>query len=220
MIKQFQQLSTEAITRSYNAGSTILYQGEVPRSVVLIKRGYAKSFNISSDGSEQIVNFHVPGEVIPMGWLFGKASVSIYFVETLTDSTLLMLPREMTLEYIYSKPEVMKAMLDSTVSSYTASLLHICALEQAKASQKILYTLYFLARKFGSVNHREMTDIKIELTHQDIASLVGLTRETTATELNKLKKSGILSYRNKKYQINTNALIEAMGEESFLSVKF
>ncbi len=219
MIKQFQELSNEAITRSYSAGSTILYQGEVPRSVILIKSGYAKSFNISSDGSEQIVNFHVPGEVIPVGWLFGKASVSIYFVETMTDSTLLMLPRDITLDYICSKPDVMKSMLDSTVSSYTAALLHICALEQAKANQKILYTLYFLARKFGSVNNRDLTDIKIELTHQDIASLVGLTRETTATELNKLKKSGILSYRNKKYQINTRSLIETMGEESFLSVK-
>lgn len=206
------------LARSYNPGATILYQGEVPRSAYIVKSGYAKSFNISSDGSEQIVNFHVPGEILPIGWVFGKATASLYFVEAMTQCSLVLVQRDAIQKEIYNQPKLMEAMLDQSVSNYTATMLHICALEQAKAQQKILYTLYYLSRKFGSFKS-DKADILIELTHQDIASLVGLTRETTATELNKLKKQGILSYKNKKYQVNVKKLIEAMGEESFLAIK-
>jgi CRP-like cAMP-binding protein len=206
------------LARNYNPGSTILYQGEVPRSAYIVKSGYAKSFNISSDGSEQIVNFHVPGELLPIGWVFGKATASLYFVEAMTHCSLVLVQREAIQKEIHSQPKLMEAMLDQSVSNYTATMLHICALEQAKAQQKILYTLYYLSKKFGSL-HSDKADILIELTHQDIASLVGLTRETTATELNKLKKQGILSYKNKKYQVDVKELIEAMGEESFLAIK-
>lgn len=218
MINDINELAKDSLVRNYGAGSTVFYQGEVPRSVAIVKSGFLKSFNISADGSEQIVNFHVPGEILPLGWLFGKTSVSIYFIESMTDATLLLLPRERVLDYITGKPAVMEKVLDSAVSSYTASLMHICALEQTKATQKILHTLYYLARKFGTPRGQS-TYISIDLTHQDIASLVGLTRETTATELNRLKKDKVLNYKNKKYQINTSAIIEAMGEESFLSVK-
>ena len=39
-----------------------------------------------------------------------------------------------------------------------------------------------------------------------IASLVGLTRETTATELNKLRRRGILTYNTHEYNINKEKL--------------
>lgn len=207
------------LVRNYNSGATILYQGEVPRSSYVIQSGYVKSFNISSDGSEQIVNFHMPGEIIPLGWTFGKMSASMYFFEAMTDAKLILMQRENLIEHIKAEPKLMESMLSYAVSGYTAAMLHICALEQAKAQQKILYTLYYLSRKFGSVGSKKLTDILLDLTHQDIASLVGLTRETTATELNKLKKQGILSYKNKKYRVNTEALIEAIGEDSFLALK-
>lgn len=212
--------SKSGLVRNYSAGSTILYQGEVPRSAFIIRSGVVKSFNISTDGTEQIVNFHVPGEVVPLGWLFGKATASIYFFETMTDTTLLLLPRDQLIDQIGRDPALTQHMLEHAVSSYTAAMLHICALEQTKAPQKILYTLYYLSRKFGTVNRNKTTDIVLELTHQDIASLVGLTRETTATELSKLKKQGVLDYKNKKYRVDTAALIESMGEDSFLAVKF
>lgn len=215
-----QSVTENGLVRNYNPGGTILYQGEVPRSAYVIKSGFIKAFNISSDGSEQIVNFHVPGEIIPLGWTFGKTTASIYFFEAMTEAQLVLMQRDDLLKQIKKDPKLMESMLDYAVSGYTAAMVHICALEQAKAQQKILYTLYYLARKFGaSTNPSKQTDILIELTHQDIASLVGLTRETTATELNKLKKAGILSYKNKKYQVDSGALIEAIGEDSFLALK-
>lgn len=212
-------LVSSGLQRQYNAGSTILYQGEVPRSAFVLNKGFVKSFNISSDGSEQIVNFHVPGEVLPLEWIFGKTSATVYFFEAMTDTTITLIQRDQLLEYIKRDKAVLESLLDYAVGNYTAAMLHICALEQAKAQQKILYTLYYLARRFGTANSQKTVDILLELTHQDIASLVGLTRETTATELNKLKKEKILTYQNKKYKVDVKKLVEVMGEESFLAIR-
>ncbi len=59
---------------------------------------------------------------------------------------------------------------------------------------------------------------RLELTHVVIADLVGLTRETTAIELNKLKKLGIVKYDSKEYVINKKKLEHHMGEDSFGSL--
>jgi CRP/FNR family transcriptional regulator, cyclic AMP receptor protein len=220
LTKSFEPLVKEGLIRKFPAGSTILYQGEVPRSAYIIQSGVVKSFNISGEGSEQIINFHVAGEVFPLGWLWNKTNVSIYFFEAMADTTLLLVSKDKLQSYVANNPKIMSDMLDYTVGNYTAAMLHICALEQAKASQKILYTLYYLCGRFGKENANKSTDISLQLTHQDIASLVGLTRETTATELNKLKKDGILTYRNKQYQVKVPNLLEAMGEDSFKTMKF
>jgi hypothetical protein len=45
--------------------------------------------------------------------------------------------------------------------------------------------------------------------------MVGLTRETTALELSKLKKKGIISYNTQHYTIDTEKLLSLLGAEEF-----
>jgi len=52
------------------------------------------------------------------------------------------------------------------------------------------------------------------LTHQDFANLTGLTRETTATELNKLKSSGIITYgKHTLYHVNVTKLSNTLNDQ-------
>lgn len=204
-------------TRTYNAGSTILYQGEVPRSVFVLKSGVAKSFNISHQGEEQIVNFHVPGNILAPSWVFEKTSGAVFFYEAVSECEVVLVRRSELHSFIGKNQQAMNKMLDMYVTDYTASLIRVSALEQAKAVDKVLYTLYYLCRLYGDAK-KEWTDIEIKLTHQDIASLVGLTRETVAVEINKLRKKKLIQYSNQHYSVHVDGLLEMMGEDSFKSV--
>jgi CRP/FNR family transcriptional regulator len=213
-----QALLEKCRTTSYRQGSIILYQGEVPRAAMVIKEGIVKAYTITPQGDERIVTFNIQDEIFPLAWAFDKAQSTFYYFEALTDCVVYQVPREELQRFIAANPQVMAEVLDYYITSYSSSLLQITALEQAKASEKIMYTLYFLMGRYGREIMPGVFKVNIDLTHQMIASLVGLTRETTATEILKLKKRGAVTYKSQRYIITKEVLVRLMGEDSFADI--
>lgn len=211
-------LIDRSLIRSYNSGATIIHQGEAPRYACIIKDGTIRVINITPQGEEQIIMYHVKGEFFPSSWLYGKAPVSLFFYEAIKPTEIAFVKKEELLDYMMSSPERMNAMLDYFTTNYSASLIQVSALEQSKARDKLLYILFFLCHRYGKKSIGGTILIPLALTHQNIASLVGLTRETTANEISKLKRKKILSYKNQLYSINQKKLLEAIGEDSLRDI--
>ena len=218
MLEHLKPLIKQSVVRKYAAGSMILYQGEVPRSAVVIIHGIVRVYSISHQGDEQIVTYHVAGEFLPSSWIFNKTSGSLFFYEALDECEVAFVARDKLLDFMQDTEERRNALLDYFTTSYTASLIRISALEQAKAREKLLYTMYYLCQRYGRRPEGKSVRISLSLTHQSLAGLVGLTRETTATEMNKLKKEKIITYRNQEYTVNLEKLLGLIGEESFRGV--
>lgn len=217
MLDSLRPLINNSVKRTYTPGATIYYQGEVPRSACIITSGLVRVFSISAQGDEQIINYHNAGEFIPTSWIFNKSAGSLFFYEAVNKCEVAYVPRQDFLSFISKHTEIMSAVLDYYANSYTASMIRISALEQPKAREKLLYTLYYLCYRHGEPA-KTMVKISLSLTHQAIASLVGLTRETTATEMNKLRKEKILKYSNQRYSVDKDKLLQVMGEESFRDI--
>jgi CRP-like cAMP-binding protein len=219
MLESLSPLIKNSVKRKYSPGGTIFYQGEVPRSACIILKGTIRVFSISAQGDEQIISYHDQGEFVPASWIFGKSAGSLFFYEAVDKCEVAFVPRSEFISFVYSKPEVLKNVLDYFTTTYTASMIRISALEQAKAREKLLYTLYYLCHRHGTrVGSTGIFKIGLALTHQAIASLVGLTRETTATEMNKLRKEKILRYNNQQYSVDREKLLLLIGEESFRDI--
>jgi CRP/FNR family transcriptional regulator len=218
MIDHFKEFLTNYISRTYDSGNTILFQGEAPRSACVVESGVVRAINISSQGEEQTINFHAPGEFFPTTWIFDKTPTSIYFYEAVTDCKIRFVPRSELIGSFSRSPESQALLVDYLATSYSAALLRISALSQTKAKEKIMLTLYFLCQRYGVKDGKNIS-ITLNLTHQHLASLVGLTREATATELNKLKRAKIVDYKNQKYTVNVQGLLRIIGEDSFRDIK-
>ncbi|HEU4913925.1 MAG TPA: helix-turn-helix domain-containing protein [Candidatus Saccharimonadales bacterium] len=87
---------------------------------------------------------------------------------------------------------------------------HLNAAEKAKAEEKIIYSLYFLANRFASLAKQAGHQISLPVTHQDIAGLIGLSRETASQELKKLKDAGLIHYDKYRFMIDREKLQEAL----------
>lgn len=210
-----QPLIDRSLVREFSPGSTILYQGEAPRNACILVSGVARVFSISANGEEQIITFHSNGEIFPSSWIFGKSPSTFFFYDALTKCSVAYVGREELLEFMQTDKKRSLALLDYFTTSYAASLIRINALEQPKARDKLLYTLYYLChRHVKDMNGKTKVTIPINLTHQNFAGLVGITRETTAMEMSKLKKQGIITYKQQKYTVDVKKLIELIGEES------
>lgn len=181
----------------------------------VLSKGVLKLYTINTAGEEQIVAFHASGDMFPSSWIFGKSSTTLYYFEALTDCEVLTLPRDELRKALLGSPDLLRTTLDYFVTNYTALLLRVTALEQARAREKLMFTLYYLLFRYG----REVTPdhyvIELGLTHTIIASLVGLTRETTTTELSRLKHEGVLDYNAQYYSVQKRQLERLLGEDSF-----
>jgi CRP-like cAMP-binding protein len=211
-------LTPHATKRTFKKGSILLYQGEAPRMAYVIKSGHVKVYTINNAGEEQIVTFHSTGDVFPSPWLFGKTSTTQYYYETFSDCEVLTLPRDILLEQLTKTGET-QALIDYLATNYIGMLMRVTALEQSRAREKIMFTLYQLLFRYGTEGKSGIFTIDLPLTHSVIASLVGLTRETTTAELNHLKKQKIVSYNKRTYKVYKSNLERALGEDNFQDVK-
>lgn len=213
MLQLFEPLLNKAIIRRYSQGSTILYQGEVPRYTCVLMRGVVRVFNISPQGEEQIVLFHVAGEFFPASWVFDKTPNTLFFYEALTDCTVAFVPKQSFLDHVTENLVNAKQMINYLATNYAAFMVHVNALEQPKAEGKLAYTIYFLCQRYGKKQGNNIT-IPLSLTHKNLASMVGLTRETAAAEMNKLKRKGVLDYTKQHYVVDVAKILAIMGEDT------
>lgn len=208
-------ITPHATSRKITKGSTLLYQSEIPRYAYIVKSGLIRAYTITSSGEERIASLHTPRDVFPLSWVYGKTPSTLFYYEAVVDSEVLCVPRDTFLQLMRDQPSLLTAVLDFTVSEYTALLLRITALEQATAAEKIALTLYYLLIRHGIEHQPGIFTIDLKITQSMIAGLVGLTRESTAVNLGALKKKKIISYRHFTYKINKTALERYVGEDSF-----
>jgi CRP/FNR family transcriptional regulator, cyclic AMP receptor protein len=208
---------SHATRRAFQKRTVLLYQGEAPRMAYIVKTGLIKMYSINNSGEEQIVSFFGPNDIFPSTWIFGKTSATLYYYETMTDCEVLTLPRESLKNLLYS-PALLPHTLDYYINGHTGLLMRITALEQSRAREKILYTLYYLMFRYGKNTSNDTYVLEIPLTHKIIASLVGLTRETTSGEVSKLKRQKVLAYSGQTYQISKSRLERMLGEDNFMEV--
>lgn len=208
-------LLTDAHCKSYKKDNIILYQGEVPRYAYFVKSGTVTAYNVTSAGDQQIIAYKKEGDIFDESWLFRNTAGSLYFYEASSDCEVQLIQRDAFQERIQGDPESLRALVTYFAKNYTGMLLQINSLEQTRARDKVSHMLHHLAQRYGTKKSRDLWVIDLRLTQQHIANLCGLTRETTATELNRLKRQGIVQYRHYTYVVNLTKLLASMGEDSF-----
>lgn len=198
---------------TYEKGDVILQQDMEPACALVVKKGVIKTYNITSKGEEKPIGFATTNEIFPLGWVFNKIRSAQYYYEALNDCEVYSVPKDELMAYINANPKAMVQILQRCVWDMMRSQMRINALGQSKASDKILYTIHYLALCFGRDLQTDIVEISLPLTQQDVANFTGLTRETVSVELKKLASLKVILQRNRKYVVLTDRLNELLDDE-------
>lgn len=204
-----------ATVRFIKRRAVLFYQGEIPRQAQIVRQGLIKVYTITATGEERIVCLHSVGDVFPLPWIFGETSNSLFYYEAVTDCEMLSLPKAALLKTLMNDPLLLNNAVKFIAGEYTTLLLHITALEQSRAAEKIGFTLYYLLFHYGQKTESGTYIINLKLTHPMIASLVGLSRESVVINLRLLRRKGIIEFHHFTYEINKPLLEKFLGEDSF-----
>ncbi|HVV26025.1 MAG TPA: Crp/Fnr family transcriptional regulator [Candidatus Saccharimonadales bacterium] len=201
--------------KSFRKGEIIIFQGEAPRFAYVVKSGTIKAYNLSVNGDEKPVAFYGAGNIFPDAWVYGKMSSALYYYEAFTPEVqLYAVERAEYMKFIKRHPELLYQELERFLTDQLGKSMRLNALQHSRASDKLLYTLHYLALSHGRQVAPQQIEITLDLTHQDFANLTGLTRETAATELNKLKHEGVISYdKHKPYKLDLARLTRLLNDQ-------
>lgn len=208
-------------TKIFNKGEIIIFQGEAPRSAFIVKSGTIKAYNLSIEGDEKPVAFYSPDSVFPAPWVYGRMSNAIYYYEAFTSSAeVYIIDRDEFVDFIRKRPELLYQELERAITEQLSGSMRLNALQHSRASDKLLYTLHYLALSHGQDKGSQIVEITLDLKHQDFANLTGLTRETAATELNKLKRLGVIKYgKGVPYSLNLKRLMQILNDQFIADIE-
>jgi CRP/FNR family transcriptional regulator len=168
--------------------ATLFDQGDATKVVFLIKRGRVRIARNTADGKEVTVAILGPGDMFGEDALFG--GVERTTVATCMEETLVCKAHADDLFGLLSGNSALALnvaqMLSDRLTDVSATIEDLA---YAKISDRLVHLFERLAAEVGRATD-EGTFLDVRLTHQDIASIIGSTRETVSLELNQLVRSG------------------------------
>ena len=185
---------SRGVKQTYRKGDFIIRPGEVPSSgVFYIYSGLVKAYDMTKYSEENLIIIRKEGEVFPLIWaLTGQERHVIY--QALVPTVVWKVSRQTFLDHIENRPDAMAPLLDMTIDMYRLHSDRILDLEYRSVRERIMSFLLTMALRFGKET-ADGTLIEAPLRHQDIASSVNASRETTSRELSALERKGLLTNR-------------------------
>ena len=185
----------EGVKQSFKKGEFIISAGESPKNVFYIQKGLVKAYDITKYQEENLLIIRKENEIFPIIWaLSGKERHVIY--QSLADTITYRIDRQKLLKLLESDPEIFAPVLDITIEMYRLHSERILNLEYRTVRERIISFLLTMSKRYSTKQLPEGLLIEVPLRHQDIASSINSSRETTSREMSGLERKGLIS----KYQ--------------------
>ncbi len=182
------------VRQTFKKGEFVIRPGETPPGVFYIEEGLVKAYDITKYQEENLLIIRRKDEIFPLIWaITGQEKKVIYqaIVPTITRH----ISRDALLKHIDEHPECTKTLLTMTIEMYRLHSERIINLEYRTVRERIISFLLTMSDRFDTTNNDEGLLIDVPLRHQDIASSINASRETTSRELSSLERKGLISKR-------------------------
>jgi CRP/FNR family cyclic AMP-dependent transcriptional regulator len=196
-----EELATHLIERRFPKNATVVEEGLPGDYMYVIREGRAKVTKASEDGREKIMNFLEAGAFFGDMALLGDETRSAS-VKTLEESTLLALSRRDFIDLLRQSPDLALSVIEELANRLRETNEQARSLSFQGVEERTRNLFERIAREEEGGGDRLMTP---SLTHQQIADMVGTSRETVTRAIKVLKSSGWLSQEGKRYVIPRDA---------------
>ena len=182
-------------------GMRLYSPGDPSDQLFLVHSGRVKISVPGSGGKQCIFQIARPGEVFGEGAVFGER-IRRAVAEVLERASVTVIPREAVLAHAGENPEFWRSFAETLGKRVRHLEEQIESLSLLEVEQRIAR---LLIRWAGSTrgNDPSQQTLQFRLSQKDLAGLVGATRETTSSSLNKLQRQGCLEIRRRCLVINS-----------------
>ncbi len=171
-------------------GSLIMDPTRPAKVVYFIKKGRVRLYKLGSDGRPFVVAFLGPGNLFGETEAFSTGTADLY-AQAVDDALLCAMTRPQLEALMRRKPELAIRLVETLTSRLREAEARLRELAHERVERRLLHLLVRLAEPFGR-RQGEFLCLQVGLTHEELASMIGSTRETVTATLSDLARRGII----------------------------
>ncbi len=190
--------------RRYRRGMFVFVEGDPVEAVYFIESGSVKASTTGPDGREHIISVLGPGDFFPhVGFLDGGPAPGT--AEALEDCSLWVIRRADFYRLLTENPVLavrMVAVLSARIRRLQMQLRDLATQSvPARVAQALLNLCHQHGALAPSPGAPQAVRIELALSHQDLAALVGTTRESVSRVLSGFRKAGLVSLEQGRFVV-------------------
>lgn len=190
----------------YKKGEIIFREGAYPPGIFYITAGKVKKYKVDKDGKEHIIYVANTGELLGYHAILAEGRYPDS-AAALEESRIAFIPKEDFLHVLQHSEVLSKRLLKLLSHEFGVLANSLSLFTQKSVRERLALQLIVLREKY-KVNFQPGMPVEINMSRDDLASLVGTVRENVVRVLGEFKEKGIVSTRGRKIIVNdVNKLI-------------
>lgn len=186
--EDIQWLESRSKMRKLKRGEPVYLPTQLETAILLVASGRIKTCHVTPEGKQSILSFVEPGEIFGELALVGSQSRSEY-AEAVEATTLVAMEVNDLHAILHKYPSVSFGITKLIGLRRQRIERRLKNLLFRSNRERIIHLLLELAESYGQQTS-EGINLTIKLSHQEIASLIGSTRETVTVVLGQIQLEG------------------------------
>ncbi len=172
-------------------GQQILAPDDRPDRIHIIKKGRVRVYRLGADGKQLTLDIYEKGTILGDMSMLGQDRIPEAYAEALDDGVICTITPDELRKLIERFPLIGVNIIGHLSRRLQSAEQALEAMAYRRVDQRLARRLLDLAARFGMAAPGG-TVIEARLTQQELAEMVGTTRETLAHTLGDLRRDGLL----------------------------
>lgn len=199
------------LRRRFVADGTVVLEPDArPTVSILITAGFVARYHPLSTGTRQLTALHIPGDFVDLhGLLLRQIDHGLI---ALTDCTFMTVKHSRLREFSLAEPSLTRLLWMSTVIDAAIHRAWILAAGRRRTEQQIAHFLCEMFRRLTIVGMTNGHSFSLPLKQKEIAALMGRSDVHVNRAVQRLRKSGLVTWTGPNITIHDFAALAKLGE--------
>ncbi|MGC2153138.1 MAG: Crp/Fnr family transcriptional regulator [Terriglobales bacterium] len=195
---------------AYPKGAVLFVEGQAPRGIFVLCQGRVKLSICASDGRTLILKIAEPGEVLGLSAAVSGKPYELT-AETVDACQANFIRREDFLRFLKEHSDACFKVAEQLSEKYNIACHEVRSLGLSHSAGEKLAKLIVEWSSKNSEAAKLEPRVKVSLTHEEIAQMIGTSRETVTRLFAELKKRQILQTRGSTLVIRNKAALRSLA---------
>jgi CRP/FNR family transcriptional regulator len=203
-----EQLNSIKSTATYPKSAILFTEGQQPRGVFVLCGGKAKLTASSSEGKTIMLNLAGSGELLGLSAVISNLPYEVT-AELAEPAQVNFIPRDAFLKFLRDNSEVAVRVAEQLSRNYHAAYQEVRTLGLSiSAAEK--FTRLLLSWSIEANGHSKPGHITVTLTHEEMAAMIGTSRETVSRLFSDFKKKKLIEVKGSTIILKNKAALERL----------
>jgi CRP/FNR family cyclic AMP-dependent transcriptional regulator len=191
-----QELAKHAVEVPIQKGQFIFREGDAADWFHIVQQGNVKCVKSNPEGREVTLKVLMPGDLFCCEASAFSGDSHPGCAQSMGEGTIIKIHRTAMLDIIQRNPEAAVSIINYLSQRLRESQDNAKGFALDRAEQRVAALLVNLAERSG-IQESNGIRLSVRLTHQDLADMAGLTKETTSRILSRFKKDQLITGHGK-----------------------